>query len=194
MEATVRNWLTATTLIIAFLVGGLLGLICWPEATAPAGNRIEYWKFYLEFFSIVLIGFFVAMLGVLIPRGFSKTKYAFERLKESRIAFSRAKTGVDYLPVRLCGLPLKTATSVMQNTHVWKHRAELYSELAQHLLKRGDNVSPSDWGDLMYEQLNAIRCAVERNSANWDSMPPEKRLAELKDAQRKEIAKWKEER
>ena len=46
----------------------------------------------------------------------------------------------------------------------------------------------------MYEQLNGIREALEKNAASWDAMTPDKRLAELRHAQQAAIALWEKER
>lgn len=84
--------------------------------------------------------------------GFSEARDSFERSKEARIAFSHAKTGVDYLSLRLGVLPLEGATDLIQQIHVWKHRAELYpKELERFLEHREDPVNPKQWANLLYE-------------------------------------------
>src|ERR1700733_12102147 len=76
-----------------------------------------------------------------------RDRYSFERLRDSRTAYSEAKTGIDYLPLRLCTLDLKAAAAFVQRAHVRKHEAELYPELKLHLKKRGIDKTPEQWGD-----------------------------------------------
>jgi hypothetical protein len=143
-------------------------------------NRIEYYKFYLEAFKVIAIGFGVAVLGILVPAVLTQARNSFERLKDSRNAYSEAKTGVDYLPIRLSALNLKEAGALVQAVHVRKHQAELYDELGQWLERRynegDDRRDPVKWGDKMYDRLFAIRVILERHADRWDQMTPADRL------------------
>src|SRR5436853_487571 len=103
------------------------------SGVVPLANRIEYYKLYVDLAKSVLVGFGAAMLGILIPAVFAEAHYSFERLRDSRTAYSEAKTSVDYLPLRLCTLNLKAAVALVQRAHVRKHEAELYPELTFHL-------------------------------------------------------------
>jgi hypothetical protein len=191
MDPTVKRLLVVITCVTGVLIVAIIGLAWWWEARALTGDRIAYWKFYLDATKMVLTGFFVVLLGALIPHGFSQARHRFERLKESRIAFSRAKTGVDYLPVRLCALNLKEAGAAVQQLHVWKHRAELYAELQDHLRWRGDHITAKEWGDLMYEHLSGIRHCLENSADKWDSLPQGDRLKKLKAAGEAADENWK---
>ena len=147
----------------------------------PVDDRIQYYKLYVDLAKAVLVGFGAALLGILIPAVFAEARYSFERLRDSRTAYSEAKTGIDYLPLRLCTLDLKAAAAFVQRAHVRKHEAELYPELKFHLKKRGIDKTPEQWGDGIYSQLFDVRELLEAHAGEWDSLGPEARLALLRD-------------
>ena len=147
----------------------------------PVDDRIQYYKLYADLAKAVLVGFGAALLGILIPAVFAEARYSFERLRDSRTAYSEAKTGVDYLPLRLCTLDLKAAAAFVQRAHVRKHEAELYPELKFHLKKRGINKTPEQWGDGIYSQLFDVRELLEAHAGEWDSLRPDARLALLRE-------------
>ena len=147
----------------------------------PVDDRIQYYKLYADLAKAVLVGFGAALLGILIPAVFAEARYSFERLRDSRTAYSEAKTGVDYLPLRLCTLDLKAAAAFVQRAHVRKHEAELYPELKFHLKKRGINKTPEQWGDGIYSQLYDVRELLEAHAGEWDSLRPDARLALLRE-------------
>jgi len=147
----------------------------------PVDDRIQYYKLYADLAKAVLVGFGAALLGILIPAVFAEARYSFERLRDSRTAYSEAKTGIDYLPLRLCTLDLKAAAAFVQRAHVRKHEAELYPELKFHLKKRGINKTPEQWGDGIYSQLFDVRELLESHAGEWDSLRPMQRLALLRE-------------
>ena len=147
----------------------------------PVDDRIQYYKLYADLAKAVLVGFGAALLGILIPAVFAEARYSFERLRDSRTAYSEAKTGIDYLPLRLCTLDLKAAAAFVQRAHVRKHEAELYPELKFHLKKRGINKTPEQWGDGIYSQLFDVRELLEAHAGDWDSLRPDARLALLRE-------------
>jgi hypothetical protein len=111
---------------------------------------------------------------------FAEARYSFERLRE-RSSYSEAKTGIDYLPLRLCTLDLKAAAAFVQRAHVRKLEAELYPELKFHLKKRGINKTLDQWGDGIYFQLFDVRELLEAHAGEWDSLGPDARLALLRE-------------
>jgi len=167
------------------LVVILMLFVRWcEENTSP-----EFAKLYLDAFKIVVVGGGVALLGILIPAVFAEARYAFEKLKESRVAYSKAKTGVDYLPIELCTKSLNEAAAHVKKIHVWKHQAELYEELAGHLKdkpKYGEmppEKRRSAWGNDKYDQLYAIRGLLEKHAHEWDRLEPHVRLKLLLEVQ-----------
>ncbi len=146
----------------------------------PVADRIAYYKLYADLAKAVLVGFGAALLGILIPAVFAEARYSFERLRDSRTAYSEAKTSVDYLPLRLSTLDIKTAAAVVQRAHVRKHEAELYSELKFHLERRGIKKTPAQWGDGLYSRLFDVLQLLETHIADWDSLTPDARLVLLR--------------
>lgn len=131
---------------------------------------------YLEVFKVIGGGLFVALLTLYVQR----QHYKFDRLKESRRAYSEAKTGVDYLELRLASLNLADAAALLQQTHVTKHMAELYPEIETYLRRRGIRKGAADWGDELYYRLAAARVILEQHAQQWDSMGPAQRLQILR--------------
>jgi hypothetical protein len=52
--------------------------IYWSEHQALSVDRLEYYKLYLAAFQVLVIGFGVALLGILIPAIFAEARYNFE--------------------------------------------------------------------------------------------------------------------
>jgi hypothetical protein len=182
MKNVVRTSLI-TTIIVTLI---LFAWVAWLEWHLPvsmsAPDRIQYSKLHVELFKAILVGFSVALIGILIPVILSEARLDFQRLKDSRSAYSDAKTGFDYLALRLCTLRLKDAALLIQSVHVKKHMAELYDELDQHLKKRGIRKNAKQWGDFLYKYLYELRHLLEQHAASWDSLTPETRLALLRSA------------
>ena len=170
-----------TTVFVAAVSLFLLERSALQYNVMPLDDRIQYYKLYVDLAKAVLVGFGAALLGILIPAVFAEARYSFERLRDSRTAYSEAKTGIDYLPLRLCTLDLKAAAAFVQRAHVRKHEAELYPELKFHLKKRGIDKTPEQWGDGIYSQLFDVRELLEAHAGEWDSLRPDARLALLRD-------------
>jgi len=173
-------------LVITVFVAVILLLLLWRSArqyngVVPLEDRIQYYKLYVDLAKAVLVGFGAALLGILIPAIFAEARYSFERLRDSRTAYSEAKTSVEYLPLRLCTLELKAAAAFVQQAHVRKHEAELYPELKFHLKKRGIKKTADQWGDGIYSQLFDIREFLEAHAGEWDSLSPNGRLVLLRE-------------
>ena len=181
MKRTAYVALVTTVFVAAVLLFLLERSALQYTGVMPAGDRIQYYKLYVDLAKAVLVGFGAALLGILIPAVFAEARYSFERLRDSRTAYSEAKTGIDYLPLRLCTLDLKAAAAFVQRAHVRKHEAELYPELKFHLKKRGIDKTPEQWGDGIYSQLFDVRELLEAHAGEWDSLRPDARLALLRD-------------
>lgn len=169
--------------VTGFLVVVSLIFMDWDYAQAPATDRLEHLKLYVSLFKAIIIGLGVALAGVLIPAILAESSEAFARLKESRDFYSKAKTGIDYLPLRLSALPLKEASALIQEVHYFKHQAQLYGELKLHLLARypagSPLLDPDEWDEWMYNTLFGLRGVLEKNAQTWDKTSPQKRLALL---------------
>jgi hypothetical protein len=144
---------------------------------APVDQRVDYLKVWADVLQAFLVGVGVTLAGILIPAVLSEARQDFERLRESRLAYSQAKTGVEYLPLRLAGLSFKDAAKLIQHTHTDKHMAELYPELESHLKRRQIEKTPKQWGDGLYSTLYDLRHVLEEHAGEWDTLTPQARLA-----------------
>jgi hypothetical protein len=176
----------ATVALIATVLIAAIALLLLERSSRqysgllPVADRIQYYKLYVDLAKAVLVGFGAALLGILIPAVFAEARYSFERLRDSRSAYSEAKTSIDYLPLCLCTLDLKAAAAAVQKAHVRKHEAELYPELIVHLKRRGIDKTPEQWGDELYGRLFDVRRVLEAHAGTWDSLRPEARLVLLR--------------
>jgi hypothetical protein len=150
------------------------------EIARPAGDRLPFLKFELDMFKVILAGFVVGMLGILIPAVSTEARQRLEQRKASRIAYSKAKTGVDYLKLRLAAASLAEAATALQTAHFHKHQAELYDDLQEWLEKRyGPDKTALEWDEEMYRKLFGARKVLEENAEVWDRLSPEVRIALL---------------
>lgn len=145
--------------------------------------RVTVYEFELDMFKTILAGFIVAMLGVLIPAVASEAKERHEQRKESRAAYSEAKTGVDYLKLRLAASDFKDAAAALQSVHYHKHLAQLFDDLPEWIRMRyGEDTTPDDWDIMLYKQLFDARVVLEQNAGSWDDLAPDERIALLDEA------------
>ena len=145
-------------------------------ATDGQVQPLERYKMTIELYKSLIAGIVVVLLGTIIPLVFKLSREDFEHNREARRAYSEAKTGVDYLHIRLCTLSLEQAAQHIQTIHVNKHLAETYPELTNYLYRK----TVSEWGSEMWSRLNATRIVLEENSKDWDQMPFDQRLSKLK--------------
>jgi hypothetical protein len=169
-------------LLVVVVAACILGVFAWKfgheiSTHPPSSVQIAAYKFNLEMFKAILAGFVVAMLGLLIPLGITEARNNFERLKESRIAYSKAKTGLDYLALSLSTANLPEAHELVRMAHYDKHQAVLYPEFKQHIKDRYDNlIRWEDWDKVAYSKLRNTRILLKKNAAKWDQMTPSERL------------------
>jgi hypothetical protein len=172
--------LMATVATGATLIVLMLAIIFALEARPVSPDRSGLFTVYADVFKTIIAGVVVAMLGVLIPAVIGEARYAFERMKESRAAYSSAKTGIDYLKLRLSTMDLAEAAAFVQHVHIQKHLAELYDEFSVHLWRRYKGLkTPQMWDDEMYEKLFLTRDTLECEAMRWDKLTPEERIAVL---------------
>jgi hypothetical protein len=164
--------------IVVVAVSILFAFIARDGRVSP--DRLESYKLYVEVLKAVVIGFGIALFGILLPAILAEARSKFERLKESRDSYSQAKTGAEYLPLRLATMSLKDAVSYIQQVHVQKHQAELYDELAIWLKRRptrdGKAMEPYDWSEGIYNALRTGRTVLEHNASVWDGMTASDRV------------------
>ncbi len=141
--------------------------------------KVDLFTTFVDGYKTIGIGFLVAVLGVIIPQLLPEEKYRFERLRDSREAYSRAQTGITYLPHRMADLQYMDAVKLLQSTHESLHLAQTYEELAQHLAPYD---KPEKWGPSKYRTLMAIKEVMQGHAQAWDSLSREDRLSQLQAA------------
>jgi len=165
----------ATLVLLLVAVAITVALEAMPSNTSVA--RAPVYQFELDMFKTILAGFIVAMLGVLIPAVASEAKERNEQRKESRAAYSEAKTGVDYLKLRLAASQFRDASAALQSVHYHKHLAQLFEDLPEWIRMRyGEDTTPDDWDELLYKQLFDARVVLEQNAGRWDELNPGARV------------------
>lgn len=160
-------------IIIVTFVTAILFIVCtiWVmyilELPDDDGLRLEYLKFVLELYKVIGIGFLVTLLGTLIPNILPEAKYKFDKLKEGREIFSKAKTGIDYLPFRLAELGFRESFEHIERIHEVKHLADTYIK---------DMPQIGKWPYDPYEKITVVRNLVLSKSKDWDKMSRESKL------------------
>ena len=150
------------------------------QASPPPPATLKLLSFELDMFKAILAGFVVGMLGILIPAVATEARQRFEQRKESRTAYSEAKTGIDYLKLRLATMTLAEASIALRNVHFQKHIAELFDDFPEWLKKHyGPTMTPGHWNMLMYKKLFGARQKIEQNANSWDGLSPAERIALL---------------
>jgi hypothetical protein len=163
----------AIALILLLVLSILLSRYGFDEKGAL---NIELFRALLDGYKAIGIGFLVAILAVLIPQLLPEEKYRFERLRDSREAYSQAQTGILYLPQRMADLSYMEAIVLLQSAHEYLHVAQTYGELAQHLAPHDD---PETWGQSRYRTLTAVKDVMERNVQSWDALSRKERLHDV---------------
>jgi len=152
---------------ITILVAGLAAaIVMYVWVTHPATD-IAQQRLYLDAYKTIGIGFLVALLGTIIPNLILESRDNFARAKESRIAYSHAKTSVIYLPGTLAVLEYGEAMAMLQESHRKLHLAETYGkELSDYLKWYGDKAV---WTDQTYWELTAVRVLLQSQADRWKS-------------------------
>jgi hypothetical protein len=138
--------------------------------TLPADptQRLEYLKLILDVYKAIGIGFLIALLGTLVPHLLPEARYEFELLKDGRALYSKAKTGIDYLPYRLSELSFADGIRHIEEVHQLKHLAETYMRETSRVGK-----FPYD----AYQEINVYRQVLVDAAPSWDDLSREQRLA-----------------
>ena len=150
---TIRMVLLGASLVaVAAMILLTSALVLEPALT------LDIRRLYLEAYKAAGVGFLVAILGVSVPQLLPEARDRFERFKNSRVAYSDAKTAVIYLPETLSKLTFGPAVAAVRDAHRMLHVAETYSELQTHLISWHPH--PKTWVDRNYWELMAIRRAL----------------------------------
>ena len=134
---------------------------------------------FLDGYKAIGLGFLVAILATVVPQLLPEEKYRFERLRDSREAYSKAQTGITYLPNKLATLGYAESVALLQSVHEHLHVAQTYTELSLHLAPYD---TPEKWGPSKYRTLMAVKEVLQRELPSWDSHLAEHRLHLLQEA------------
>jgi hypothetical protein len=150
------------------LVAALAVVIVTYIFTTHRPTDIEHQRLYLDAYKAIGIGFLVVLMGKIIPNLVFEGRDDFERAKESRVAYSQAKTSVIYLPGTLAVLDYGEAMAVVQKSHRKLHIAETYGkELSEYLEWYGDKIV---WTDQVYWELTAVRRLLQSHADIWNNL------------------------
>jgi hypothetical protein len=183
MKSVIR-WTSLAVIVITIgLTIGAVIIASRIEIHPVSAAQLAIYRFDLDIFKTIVAGFLVAMLGILIPAYITEARQNFERLKESRAAYSNAKTGLDYLALRLCTAKLAKAPDIIQEVHFHKHQAVLFPEFRQHIKDRYEScISADKWDEVAYKKLRNTRLLLKKHASGWDNLTAPERLEILKAA------------
>lgn len=143
--------------------------------------KLKYMNYFLGIYKTIFVSFLVTLLVALLPQVYTEKKDSFERLKESRRAYSKAKTAVIYLPYKLSEMNYLQGASALEVAHVKLHMALTYPELKIHLSRLGHSETPEDWGRKVYDKLVKMKELLKEKCEEWDNMKRKARLEAFKE-------------
>lgn len=139
-------------------------------------SRVLYMAHYVEVIQIIAVGVIVTLLSVIIPIMLPEARDRFERYKESRQAYSRAKTAVMYLPDKVLSTNRKTAFKLVEEAHRELHFAETFEQV---IIDKGYLYwfkYPKLW--VLYNYWQIVAVATVLRNTDWDSMQDSDELSE----------------
>lgn len=179
MEKKITDRVIVWMIIIAAIIALAIFILMFVFPLSKGSDlQIKYLQFYFEAFKAVLISFVVAILVVVIPQRLNEGKYMFERLKDSRRAYSEAHTGFTYLEYRLAVLDYGAAISLIEDIHIKKHIAETYDELECHLNRKNETVQ--EWSARIANKLDILKHEIGSDYDSWSKSTPQERLQRLR--------------
>jgi hypothetical protein len=182
LNTAARSLKIAIYVTIALVIGAAVVTFAI-EWYRPSADRLPFYKFELGIFKVILVSFVIGMLGILIPAVAKETQQRFDQRKESRIAYSEAKTAIDYLKIGLSAASLSDAATALTRAHVLKHQAELYPNFSEWVAMRyGAKMTALTWDEMMYSRLFGARQVLEKHAEQWNKLGPAERIALLDSA------------
>lgn len=147
------------------------GLFIWLQLQFPPSEEkpvsVRYLEQYVEVLDVVAAGVLVGIVTVIIPLLIPEARDRFERYKESRRAYSRAKTAVIYLPDRVANAgDTKEAMRLVEQAHRELHYAETFEQV---IIGRGYLdwfANPALWLKFNYWKIFAIASVLRRSGPN----------------------------
>jgi hypothetical protein len=183
----VRN-LTAVAkaLGLVALVTGLLAFLAflWLWVQFPPSPqetlRVQYLAQYVAVVQVIAVGVVVTLVSVIIPLMLPEARDRFERYKESRQAYSRAKTAVIYLPDRVAHVDREKAFLLVEEAHREIHLAETFGDV---IIEKGYLNwfgNPDLW--LFYNYWQVVAVAEVLRKTDWSATNRDLLKQRLRDA------------
>jgi hypothetical protein len=185
-DALTRLWAAVKGFSWPFLaVVAVTGALAWltldwfprkfPQPGPDSPQQAAYIKEYVGFIQVVAVGVFLTLVSALIPAVVSDARDRFERYKESRRAYSRAKTAIIYLPDKvLASENHESALQLVEAAHRQLHFAETFQ---QDMIEKGYLNwfgNPRLWILYNYWQIAAVATVVRQ--IDWNSPERKERL------------------
>lgn len=156
--------------LVIFAIGFTAAVFFWlnTQFSPPEQNEklnVKYLEHYVAAFQILAVGIFAAIVTVVIPLLMPEARDRFERFKESRKAYSKAKTAVIYLPVKVANAAdMKEAVILVEEAHRQLHFAETFEK---EIIEKGYLAwfeCPYLWTIYNYWQIEAVVKVLRRSS------------------------------
>lgn len=122
-------------LLLVTLAAIILGFVIFHwldsnfELPSDDNLRVKYMEQYVDLVQVITVGVAVTLVSVIIPLMLPESRDRFERYKESRQAYSRAKTAVIYLPDRVADVDREKAFKLVEEAHRELHLAEVFEDV-----------------------------------------------------------------
>ena len=169
--------LIGTVFIVVLVFTGVITFVVYISMPYWSFMHLEEKSLYFEIYRAILIGFLIGVLTPIVPHILPAARDKFQTFKDSRIAYSRSKTSVIYLPERLATLSFEEAVLVVQKTHEKLHLAETYK---LQLLKHLDWYhTPYFWSEEMYWRIFAIKSLLQAHIDAWPNWGKGERMVIL---------------
>jgi hypothetical protein len=172
--SSIRNLIVVTkpfllvavvTIVLSFVVFNFI------QTKFPTSSgtevQVKYLEQYVNLIQILTIGVAVTLISVIIPHMLPEARDKFERYKESRLAYSRAKTAVLYLADRVVNVDRKEAFLLIEEAHRQLHFAETFKDV---IIKKGYLKwfgNPSLWIPYNYWQIFAVAGVLRKY--DWET-------------------------
>lgn len=174
-----KNYLNRILIIFILITIVILALATWQYYSTNKSHDIEFYKLFLDFVKNVLIGFLIAVLGILIPQMIPFKRFDLEVSKKAKEIYSEAKTEMECFAYKFQYMDdVNKILQFLQEVQQKKHLADVYHEYLPNVNPEGKYPAQRIWPkDLKpYNRITNIRNIVQENSSDWKELSPDKRF------------------
>ena len=157
--------LTATVAVVLAVVASYWLGSSFPAPEEASELKVKYLEQYIEVAQVIVVGVFVTLVSVIIQFMLPEARDRFERYKESRQAYSRAKTAALYLPDRVANSDSAKAFVLVEEAHRELHFAETFADV---IISKGYLdwfANPELWILYNYWQIAAVAKVLRSDKA-----------------------------